>query len=221
MFILLYKLPLLLMDLSLFTLLDLLGTIAFAISGALAAMNRKLDLFGIFIIGFVTAIGGGTIRDALIGRTPVMWMENTIYIYLIGVVTVLTIIFRNKIYYLKTSLFLFDTIGLGIFTITGVETGIQNDLDPIVCITLGAMTGTFGGVIRDILCNEIPVIFRKEIYATASIAGATIFIFLHELNVNTDLIYIVTSLIIISIRLIVVRYKISLPTFTLKKSDNI
>jgi len=209
------------MDLSLFTLLDLLGTIAFAISGALAAMNRKLDLFGIFIIGFVTAIGGGTIRDALIGRTPVMWMENTIYIYLIGVVTVLTIIFRNKIYYLKTSLFLFDTIGLGIFTITGVETGIQNDLDPIVCITLGAMTGTFGGVIRDILCNEIPVIFRKEIYATASIAGATIFIFLHELNVNTDLIYIVTSLIIISIRLIVVRYKISLPTFTLKKSDNI
>lgn len=221
MYILLYKLPLLLMDLSLFTLLDLLGTIAFAISGALAAMNRKLDLFGIFIIGFVTAIGGGTIRDALIGRTPVMWMENTIYIYLIGVVTVLTIIFRNKIYYLKTSLFLFDTIGLGIFTITGVETGIQNDLDPIVCITLGAMTGTFGGVIRDILCNEIPVIFRKEIYATASIAGATIFIFLHELNVNTDLIYIVTSLIIISIRLIVVRYKISLPTFTLKKSDNI
>src|SRR5690606_20881049 len=221
MFILLYKLPLLLMDLSLFTLLDLLGTIAFAISGALAAMNRKLDLFGIFIIAFVTAIGGGTIRDALIGRTPVMWMENTIYIYLIGVVTVLTIIFRNKIYYLKTSLFLFDTIGLGIFTITGVETGIQNDLDPIVCITLGAMTGTFGGVIRDILCNEIPVIFRKEIYATASIAGATIFIFLHELNVNTDLIYIVTSLIIISIRLIVVRYKISLPTFTLKKSDNI
>lgn len=221
MYILLYKLPLLLMDLSLFTLLDLLGTIAFAISGALAAMNRKLDLFGIFIIAFVTAIGGGTIRDALIGRTPVMWMENTIYIYLIGVVTVLTIIFRNKIYYLKTSLFLFDTIGLGIFTITGVETGIQNDLDPIVCITLGAMTGTFGGVIRDILCNEIPVIFRKEIYATASIAGATIFIFLHELNVNTDLIYIVTSLIIISIRLIVVRYKISLPTFTLKKSDNI
>ncbi len=205
------------MDLSLFTILDLLGTVAFAISGALAAMNRKLDLFGIFIIAFVTAIGGGTLRDALIGSTPVMWMEHTVYIYLIGVVTILSIIFRNKIYYLKTSLFLFDTIGLGIFTITGVETGIQNGLDPIVCITLGAMTGTFGGVIRDILCNEIPVIFRKEIYATASILGATIFIILYELNFNTDLIYIVTSLIIISIRLAVVKFKISLPTFTLKK----
>ncbi len=205
------------MDLSVFTILDLLGTVAFAISGALAAMNRKLDLFGIFIIGFVTAIGGGTLRDALIGRTPVMWMENTIYIYLIGVVTILSIIFRNKIYHLKTSLFLFDTIGLGIFTITGVETGIQNGLDPIVCITLGVMTGTFGGVIRDILCNEIPVIFRKEIYATASIAGAVVFIILYDLNVDTNLIYIVTSLIIISIRLIVVKYKISLPTFALKK----
>lgn len=205
------------MDLSVFTILDLLGTVAFAISGALAAMNRKLDLFGIFIIAFVTAIGGGTIRDALIGNTPVMWMQNTIYIYLIGVVTILAIIFRNKIYYLKTSLFLFDTIGLGIFTITGVETGIRNGLEPIVCITLGVMTGTFGGVIRDILCNEIPVIFRKEIYATASIAGAVVFIFLLGLNVDTNIIYIVTSLIIIIIRLVVVKYKISLPTFALKK----
>ncbi len=205
------------MELSLFTILDLLGTAAFAISGALAAMNRKLDLFGIFIIAFVTAVGGGTLRDALIGRTPVMWMDNIIYIYLIGIVTILAIIFRNKIYYLKTSLFLFDTIGLGIFTITGVETGIQNGLDPIVCITLGAMTGTFGGVIRDILCNEIPVIFRKEIYATASIAGATIFILLYNWNVNINIIYIVTSLLVIVIRLIVVKYKISLPTYSLKK----
>jgi uncharacterized membrane protein YeiH len=206
------------MDLSLFTVLDLLGTAAFAISGALAAMNRRLDLFGIFIIAFVTAVGGGTLRDALIGRTPVMWMEYIIYIYLIGIVTILAIIFRNKIYYLKTSLFLFDTIGLGIFTITGVETGIQNGLDPIVCITLGAMTGTFGGVIRDILCNEIPVIFRKEIYATASIAGATIFVILYNWNLDINIIYIVTSLLIIVIRLIVVKYKISLPTYSLKKT---
>lgn len=204
------------MDFSFFNILDLLGTIAFAISGALAAMNRKLDLFGIFIIAFVTAIGGGTVRDILIGREPVMWMGDTVYIYLIGVVTILAIIFRNKIYYLKTSLFLFDTIGLGIFTITGVETGIRNGLDPIVSITLGAMTGTFGGVIRDILCNEIPVIFRKEIYATASITGGFVFILLYNMGVNTDIIYIVTTLIIISIRLVVVKYKISLPTYSIK-----
>lgn len=203
------------MDLSLFNILDVLGTAAFAISGALAAMNRRLDLFGIFIIAFVTAIGGGTLRDVLIGQTPVSWMEHVIYVYLIGVVTVFAIIFRNKLFYLKKSLFLFDTIGLGVFTITGVETGIQNDLDPIISIALGAMTGTFGGVIRDILCNEIPVIFRKEIYATACIMGALAFVILHRLGINTDVTYIITSLIVISIRLIVVKYHISLPYFFL------
>ncbi|HET8885818.1 MAG TPA: trimeric intracellular cation channel family protein [Salinimicrobium sp.] len=202
---------------SFFNFLDLLGAVAFAISGALSAMNRKLDLFGIFIVAFVTAIGGGTIRDALIGNTPVMWMENTIYIYLIGLVTILTIIFRNKIYYLRSSLFLFDTIGLGIFTITGVEIGLQNQLDPVICIALGATTGTFGGVIRDILCNEIPVIFRKEIYATASLAGGACFIALYFLGVEQNIIYIGTTLLIIIIRLVVVKYSISLPSFYLSE----
>ncbi|MCB7479881.1 trimeric intracellular cation channel family protein [Christiangramia sediminis] len=201
------------MEMSLFTILDVLGTIAFAISGALSAMNRRLDLFGIFIIAFVTAIGGGTVRDILIGSTPVMWMENIVYIYLIGVVTILAIIFRNKLNYLKKSLFLFDTIGLGVFTITGVETGIQNGLDPIVSVALGAMTGTFGGVIRDILCNEIPVIFRKEIYATACLIGALAYVILYDMGVDADVIYLVTSLTVISIRLVVVKYHISLPSF--------
>ncbi|WP_037373774.1 trimeric intracellular cation channel family protein [Salinimicrobium xinjiangense] len=207
-------------ELSLFNILDLLGTVAFAISGALAAMNRRLDLFGIFIIAFVTAIGGGTVRDMLIGNTPVTWMENIIYIYLIGVVTIFAIIFRRKLNHLKKSLFLFDTIGLGVFTITGVEMGIQNDLNPIISITLGAMTGTFGGVIRDILCNEIPVIFRKEIYATASITGGLAFIILHEIGVNQDIIYVGTSLTVIIIRLIVVKYHISLPSFYLSSKKS-
>ena len=201
------------MELSLFNILDVLGTIAFAISGALSAMNRRLDVFGIFIIAFVTAIGGGTIRDVLIGSTPVTWMENTVYVYLIGVVTIFAIVFRNKLNYLKKSLFLFDTIGLGVFTITGVETGIQNGLDPIISVALGAMTGTFGGVIRDILCNEIPVIFRKEIYATACLIGAMAYIILYNLEVDPDIIYLVTSLTVISIRLFVVKYHLTLPSF--------
>lgn len=202
-----------------FSILDILGTVAFAISGALSAMNRRLDLFGIFIIAFVTSIGGGTIRDVLIGNTPVSWMQNTTNMYLIGGVTVLSIIFRNKLDYLKKSLFLFDTIGLGIFTIIGVESGIKAGLEPIVSIALGAMTGCFGGVIRDILCNEIPVIFRKEIYATASIAGGVCFMILYSSNIDTIYTYIATTLLIISIRLIVVRYRISLPIFTLKKRN--
>ncbi len=203
------------MEINFFNILEILGTAAFAISGALSAMNRKLDIFGIFIIAFVTGIGGGTVRDILIGNTPVTWMDNIIYIYLIGIVTILSIIFRTKINYLKTSLFLFDTIGLGIFTIIGVETGIQNNLDPIISVALGVMTGTFGGVIRDILCNEIPVIFRKEIYATACLIGGLVFIVLHKLGVEREIIYIVTSLIVISIRLVVVKFKISLPSFYL------
>ncbi|PTX43392.1 putative membrane protein YeiH [Christiangramia gaetbulicola] len=201
------------MELSLFNIMDILGTIAFAISGALSAMNRRLDIFGIFIIAFVTAIGGGTIRDVLIGNTPVSWMENIVYVYLIGVVTIFAIVFRNKLNYLKKSLFLFDTIGLGVFTITGVEVGIQNGLDPIISVALGAMTGTFGGVIRDILCNEIPVIFRKEIYATACLIGALAYIILYKLEVDADIIYLVTSLTVISIRLIVVKYHLTLPSF--------
>jgi uncharacterized membrane protein YeiH len=206
-------------DISLFSAFDLLGTVAFAISGALAAMTRKLDLFGIFIVAFVTATGGGTVRDILIGNNPVMWMENTFYIYLISIITFLAIIFRRKIIHLKRSLFLFDTIGLGVFTITGVEAGIENGLSPIISIALGAITGTFGGVIRDILCNEIPVIFRKEIYATACIIGALAYVILYDLGVNNDIIYVVTSLIVMSIRLVVVKFKIALPYFSLEPED--
>lgn len=198
---------------SLFLLLDFLGTIAFATSGALTAMHKKLDIFGIFIVGFVTAIGGGTLRDVLTGNTPVIWMEQTFYIYTIGITVFLAIIFRRYLSHLRKSLFLFDTIGLGIFTIIGVEAGVQSGLDPIVSIAIGAMTGTFGGVIRDILCNEIPVIFRKEIYATACIVGGLAFVILHGLGVNSDLIYIITSSTVIAIRLLVVRYHISLPSF--------
>ncbi|WP_103866439.1 trimeric intracellular cation channel family protein [Aquimarina sp. I32.4] len=202
-----------------FDTLDILGTAAFAISGALSAMNRKFDLFGIFIIAFVTSIGGGTIRDILIGNTPVSWMQNTTNMYLIGGITILAIVFRNKIDYLKKSLFLFDTIGLGIFTIIGVEAGIKTNLAPIISVALGATTGCFGGVVRDILCNEIPVIFRKEIYATASITGGICYMILYHLHLDQDIIYISTATLIIIIRLLVVKYKISLPLFTTKNQD--
>jgi len=200
-----------------FEIIVILGTASFTISGALSAMERKLDIFGIFIIAFVTSTGGGTLRDILIGTTPVSWMQDSLTIYLIGTITILTIIFRNKIGYLRTSLFLFDTIGLGIFTIIGVETGIKAGLAPIISIALGAMTGCFGGVIRDILCNEIPVLFRKEIYATASIAGGICFMALRTTSLPELWMYIITTLLVITIRLLVVKYRISLPLFTLNE----
>ena len=193
--------------------LDLLGTIAFAVSGTLTAIHKKFDPFGVFIIAFATAVGGGTLRDVLIGRTPVGWMLDLNYVYAIIGATIFAIIIRKKINYLSTSLFLFDTIGLGIFTIIGTEIGVQQDLHPIICVALGVVSATFGGVIRDILCNEIPVIFHKEIYASACIVGAITFLALSTFNVPVNINYIITSLIVILIRLISVKFKLSLPTF--------
>jgi uncharacterized membrane protein YeiH len=195
-----------------FHLLDIIGTIAFALSGALTAMSKKLDLFGVFIIAFVTAVGGGTLRDVMIGRTPVGWMLDLQYVYFIGIAFVLALVFRKKFDRLRTSLLLFDTIGLGVFTLIGLEKGINIGLHPIICIALGTMTACFGGVIRDILCTEIPVIFRKEIYATICILGGIVFFLLREMHLENDILYLITSLVIISFRLLAVKFKWYLPT---------
>jgi uncharacterized membrane protein YeiH len=199
-----------------FDILDILGTMAFAISGALTAINKKMDPFGVFVIAFVTAVGGGTLRDVLIGHTPVGWMKNLDYVYVIIAGFFITLIFRRKLDKLRVSLFLFDTIGLGVFTLIGLEKGIDNGLHPVICIALGTMTACFGGVIRDILCNEIPVIFRKEIYATICIIGGCFFFLLRKLNVPQDVQYLAVSGIIITIRLLAVNYKWSLPALEKK-----
>ena len=195
-----------------FHLLDIIGTMAFAMSGALTAMNKKLDPFGVFIIAFVTAVGGGTLRDIMIGRTPVGWMRDLNYVYVIVIGFILAILFRKKFDRLRTSLFLFDTIGLGVFTLIGLEKGISVGLHPVICIALGTMTACFGGVIRDILCTEIPVIFRREIYATICILGGIVFFLLRKLDLDNDVLYLTTSLVIISVRLMAVKFKWYLPT---------
>src|SRR6478752_9678516 len=200
-----------------FHLLDIIGTMAFAMSGALTAMNKKMDPFGVFIIAFVTAVGGGTLRDVLIGRTPVGWMVNLNYVYIIILGFVLAMIFRKKLDQFRTSMFLFDTIGLGVFTLVGLEKGLAKGLSPIICIALGTMTACFGGVIRDILCNEIPVIFRKEIYATICIAGGIFFFIMKSLNAPQDILYLITSSVIISIRLMAKRYNWHLPPIKYEK----
>lgn len=197
-----------------FYFLEILGTLAFAFSGALAGFNKRMDVFGIFVIAFVTAMGGGMLRDMLIGNTPVVWMKDLTYLLIIALGAFTAIIFRKKLMYLRKSLFLFDTIGLGIFTIIGIEKGIEAGLHPVVCITLGTMAACFGGVVRDILCNDIPVIFRKEIYATICILGGIVFFILKEINLTNDLIYLFTSSLIIIIRLVVVIKKWRLPRIT-------
>lgn len=197
--------------------LDIIGVFVFAISGVLAAINKKLDLFGVFIIAFVTALGGGTLRDVLIGRTPVGWMQDLNYVYLIIAGYFIAIFFRNYLNKLRLSLFLFDTIGLGVFTLIGIEKGLEYGLHPVICIALGTITATFGGLIRDILCNEIPLLLRKgTIYATICIIGGVLFFILRKFNLQDSINELVTSLFIIAFRLAAVKYKMSLPVLTIK-----
>lgn len=191
--------------------IDILGTIAFSISGVLVAMEKKLDLFGVFVIAFVTSVGGGTIRDIIIGDTPVTWLKEPVYLYTILATVALSILFYKYLKYLKSSIFLFDTIGIGLYTMVGVEKGIDASLSPVMCVALGTVTATFGGVIRDILCTQIPVIFRKEVYATACIIGGTGYFIMTSLGLQEVYAYVAAIVIVIVIRLISVKYKIALP----------
>lgn len=201
-----------------FQTLDILGTIAFAISGVLVAMSKRMDPFGVLIIAFVTSVGGGTLRDIMIGIEPVSWMRNMTFVYVIIGSAIFAVIFRNHLKHLRRSLFLFDTIGIGLYTVVGIETGLVAGLHPIICIALGTMTACFGGVTRDILCNEIPVIFRKEIYATACIVGGLSYFLMRVFLKDENYLFIIAGLVVIVIRLIAVRYKVSLPS--LYKTDD-
>ena len=205
---------LLLPDMTMFFILEILGTIAFAISGALTAMQKKMDPFGVFIIAFVTAAGGGTLRDVMIGSTPVGWMLDLNYIYMIIVGFILAVLFKKRLDRLRISMMLFDTIGLSVFALIGLQKGIDYGLHPAISTGLGTITACFGGVLRDILCAEIPVIFRKEIYATVCIFGGIVFFILRKIDLSTESVYLIAAISIAIFRLLVVKYKWSLPTMT-------
>ncbi len=193
--------------------LDLIGTVVFAITGALAAKEHKMDVFGMFILAFVTGVGGGTLRDMMIGSTPVFWMKNPFYILMIVLGVVLPIIFKKMSEWKKSILF-FDAIGLGVFTVIGVEKGIDFGLHPVIAVALGAVTGCFGGLIRDILRNQIPAVLHKEIYATASLTGGIMFFVLNYLGFHSDLVAVLTAFIVFIIRVLALKYRWELPKFS-------
>src|SRR5690606_13594586 len=174
-------------------------------------MHKRLDLFGIFIIAFVTSVGGGTLRDLLL-NVHIVWMHNMTYVYVIFFSAVFAILFRNKLNYFRKTLFLFDTIGIALFTIVGIEKGVQMGLHPIISISLGTISACFGGVIRDILCNEILIIFRKVFYATACILGGIVYFLLTLTSMEPGWIVIISGLVVITVRLLAVIFKLSLPS---------
>jgi uncharacterized membrane protein YeiH len=197
-------------------LIDILGTFAFAVSGVFSAMERKLDPFGVLIISFVTAIGGGTVRDVLVGNFPVNWLQNDSTILIIFASALITMLFGSHLRQLNTALFLFDALGLGLFTIIGLEVGLKQGFSAGICIALGTISACFGGVLRDVLLNKVPLIFQKEIYALACIVGGIVYYFLSKTNWNEDISKVICILLIFAIRVVAVRFKLSLPRISLK-----
>lgn len=193
--------------------IEILGTISFAMSGSFAAMQKRLDPFGVLIIAFVTSVGGGTVRDILLD-VPVFWMHNMLMCFLIFITCILSMIFKSIEKKFRVTLFLFDSFGLGLFTIVGIQKGLSADLHPLICLTLGTITGCFGGIIRDILLNRIPLIFRKEIYATACLLGGSVFLMLIKYsNFTYTFVQISTILLIVLIRTLAVKYQWQIPKF--------
>lgn len=189
---------------------DIFGTCVFAISGVLTAIQKKFDLVGTLIIGFVTAIGGGTIRDVLIGRFPVNWLMDRSYFIAILVGYLIAYAFKTKVIQYKRSMFLFDTIGIGLFTVLGIQVALQYNLNVEVCLIMGVVSACFGGVIRDVLTNEIPLIFRKEIYASACFIGGVIYFVLNKYSSFENLNIVASISVVILIRYFSIKYKWSL-----------
>lgn len=196
--------------------IEFVGTFAFAISGIRHAAAKNFDWFGGFVCGIAVAIGGGTIRDVMIGVTP-FWMTSSIYIICTVLAQLFVIVFSKFLKRLDNTWFVFDTLGLALFTIAGIQKSLAYDFPFWVAIIMGCMTGSAGGVIRDVLLNNVPIIFQKEIYAMASILGGLVYWVLISLDVNVSITVVSSFLVVCVIRFLAVRYHLSLPRLRLEE----
>lgn len=198
---------------SFLTVIEVLGTIAFAISGIRLAAVKQFDWFGAYIVGLVTAIGGGTLRDLLLDA-PVFWMESWMYLAVTGASLATVIIFRRTTWVRERTLFLFDTIGLALFVVIGIQKTLDTGFPMWVAMVMGVITGAFGGVVRDILINEMPLVFRKDIYATACAAGCVVFWLLSVIGLSSICCQIACAGVVIGLRTLSVRFNWHLPIVT-------
>ena len=192
------------------TWLDYVGVFVFAMSGVLAASEKHLDVFGGFIIAFVTALGGGTLRDVLL-NVDVGWILNPVYIYIAIGGTLFALAFNRQAQHLRRAAYLFNSIGIGVFTVLGVQKALALEVPVVAVVIFGMITATFGGVIRDILRNEIPLIFRQEIYASACLAGVVLYVVLYYAGVPEIANVSIAVSVIILIRTVAVVKKLRLP----------
>lgn len=193
--------------------LDLFGTAIFAISGALAAGRRHMDLFGMLVIATVTAVGGGTVRDLLLDRHPVFWISDLTYLGVIAPSALLTFGYTSYVHPPRKALPIADAFGLAVFTVVGAKVAIGVGVPSLVVVLMGAMTGTLGGMIRDVLCNETPLILRREIYATASLLGGAVYVFLNGMSLSDPLTSAAAVVLVFSVRLAALHWQLHLPSF--------
>ncbi len=190
--------------------IEFLGTFAFAISGIRSASSKNFDWFGGYVVGLATAIGGGTIRDVMLGQVP-FWMTNSIYLICTAAALLTFVVLKKLFTRLSKTWFLFDTLGLALFTIAGIQKTLIAGFPFWVAIIMGCITGAAGGVLRDVFVNEVPLIFRKEIYAVACIIGGIVYQILDFLGVGLEITVIVSFISVVIVRLLAVKYRISLP----------
>ena len=196
--------------------LDLTGVAVFAVSGALAAGRKSMDLFGVIVIAIVTAIGGGTIRDLLLARHPIFWIEDTMYLAVIITTAGAVPLYAKFRKVPDKALLVADAFGLGVFTVIGAQIAEQQHLPGIIVAVVAAITGAAGGVVRDVLCNEVPVILRKDIYATASLAGAVVYLLAEKAALDASVRMLVAMAIVVILRLVAIFWGLHLPRFVLE-----
>ena len=189
---------------------DYAGTFAFAISGIRLASAKRFDWFGAYVVGLVTAIGGGTTRDLLLDVTP-FWMQQPSYLIITGIALLCVIAFGRQLIRLNNTFFIFDAIGLGLFVVVGIERSIQAGFPFWVSIIMGMITGSVGGIMRDILINEVPLIFRKDIYALACVLGGIVFYVCSEFGLPSEITQVLSATSVILMRIIAVRFHLGLP----------
>lgn len=192
------------------TLCDYIGTFAFAISGIRLASAKQFDWFGAYVVGFVTAVGGGTIRDIMLNATP-FWMEQPSYLFVSGLALLFVIIFRKYVIRLNNTIFIFDAIGLGLFVVVGIEKTLAFGFPMWVAICMGTITGSAGGMMRDIFINEEPLVFRKDIYALACVFGGIVYWLCLRIGIPPAPTQFVSALGVILMRVVAVKYHISVP----------
>lgn len=199
-----------LMEITYIDVLDYMGTFAFAISGIRVAASRKVDWFGAYVVGLVTAIGGGTTRDLLLGAQP-FWLTQPSYLVVTGLALLFVIAFGKWVIRLEYTFFIFDAIGLGLFTVVGIDKALSLGFPMWIAISMGMITGSVGGLIRDLLVNQVPLILRKDIYAIASILGGLVYYLCLRLSVESVMAQSITFITVIVIRFVSVKYHIGLP----------